>query len=218
VRYRFGEFELDVDTYALRRAGRAVRVIPKVFDVLRLLIEQRERLVTKQELLDSLWAGRQVGEGTIPWTISHARRALGQRRTDKRPIETVHGRGYRFVGEVEVLRGAAARPPAPVVAAQAQPAPSPFVGREQAMAALGARLAAAKAGGGALCALAGEGGIGKTRCMHELAALAREQGFAVWSGRSTEDTVAPVFWPWMQVLREVVRDRPALHEATDALL
>ena len=70
-----------------------------MFDVLRLLVEQRGRVVTKQELLDTLWPDRQVGEGTIPWTISHVRRALGQSRADKRPSETVHGRGYRFVGD-----------------------------------------------------------------------------------------------------------------------
>lgn len=119
VRYRFGEFELDLDLYAVRRAGRAVRVIPKVFDMLHLLVAQHGRVLTKQELLATLWADRQVGEGTIPWTINQARRALGQRRGDKRPIETVYGRGYRFVGQVEVLRLAAQRPPAPPSASSA---------------------------------------------------------------------------------------------------
>lgn len=217
VRYRFGEFELDLRCYALSRAGQALQVRPKVFDVLRHLIEHRGRVVTKQELLETVWADSQVDEVAVPWAISHARRALGQRSADKQPIETVHGRGYRFAAEVEVIQGNAVGPSA-APAARAQTPESPFVGRSKAMALLRARLAEAKQGRGGLCALVGEAGIGKTRCMEELAAVARADGFSVCVGRSTEDAVAPVFWPWVQVLHAIVRVRPALHPAADALL
>ena len=92
------------------------------------------------------------------------------------------------------------------------------MGRQQAMALLHTRLAEARTGRGSLAALVGEAGIGKTRCVDELAVRARDEGFALWSGRSTEDTVAPVFWPWMQVLRDIARERPALREAAQGLL
>ena len=105
IRYRFEEFELDLAAFTLERAGQKLPLTPKVFDLLRHLIEQRGRVVTKNELLNTLWADTAVTEGTIPWAISHVRTALGQRGRDKRPIETVYGRGYRFVSEVEVLRG-----------------------------------------------------------------------------------------------------------------
>lgn len=212
MRYRFGEIELDVDACTLSRAGSPLRVPPKVFDLLRYMIEQRGRLVTKRELLDTLWAGSYVSEVSVPWTVSHARRALGQSSGASEPIATVHGRGYRFVAEVEVI-GAPHAPQAPL-ATQTPPAAtdqpysqleSPFVGRERAMAAVRVSLLEAKAGRGSLCSIVGQAGIGKTRCMDELAKQARAEGFAVCIGRSTEDTVAPVFWPWAQVLRELAR-------------
>lgn len=219
VRYRFGELELDLNVYALTRAGRQLQMRPKAFDVLRFLIEHRGRVVTKDELLDAVWADSQVAEVAVPWTILHVRRVLGQSGADKHPIETVHGRGYRFVAEVEVLSARASEsPPAHGLPSQAFASESPFVGRQQAMALLYARLAEVKTGRGSLAALIGEAGIGKTRCADELAERARKEGFAVWSGRSTEDTVAPVFWPWAQVLRGIARERPSLRAAAEALL
>jgi DNA-binding winged helix-turn-helix (wHTH) protein/tetratricopeptide (TPR) repeat protein len=226
VRYRFGEFELDTEAQRMARAGAALQLWPKVFDVLRYLIEQRGRLVTKQELLDKLWPDSHVSEGSVPWTISHARRALGQRGGEKHPIETVHGRGYRFSAEVEVVRDSASRPPSamPPLAASATPLAElarrrPFVGRSQVMEALEARLRdATDAGRGAVCLLVGPAGIGKTRCMDELEARAHAAGFTVCAGRSLEDAWAPAFWPWVQVLRGVQRERPALAAGAEALL
>lgn len=219
VRYRFGEFELDTESYALTHSGQELRLRPKVFNVLRYLLEHHGRLVSKQELLDALWSGSHVDEVAIPWTISHARRALGQRSGDKQPIETVHGRGYRFTASVDVVERAAAE----TISADAhepeeQPPALPFVGRDDAMAQLQARLREAKAGRGGLSLLLGEAGIGKTRCMDELAVLARADGFTVWAGRSVEATWSPVFWPWVQIVRSAVLDRPALRDAGNALL
>jgi DNA-binding winged helix-turn-helix (wHTH) protein len=132
VRYRFGEFELDTERYAVVRAGKKLAVRPKVFDILRYLLERPERLVTKQELLDALWAGQHVSEASVPWTIGHARRLIGQRSSDKSPIETVHGRGYRWRAPVEVDAGKPFEAGAPAAVA-------PFVGREALMAALQGR-------------------------------------------------------------------------------
>jgi len=219
VRYRFGEFELDLDAYTLTRAGALLHIRRKAFDVLRFLIEQRRRVVTKEELLDAVWADSQVAQVAVPWTICHARRVLGQRTVDKYPIETMHGRGYRFVAVVEVLSARASAPPPADERPSQAPAPqTPFVGRQQAMALLHTRLAEARTGNGSLAALVGEPGIGKTRCVDELAAHACAQGFALFSGRSTEDTVAPVFWPWIQVLRDIASGRPGLREAAHGLL
>src|SRR6185295_18107818 len=100
VCYRFGEFALDLDAFVLRRGDLTLPLQPKVLDVLRYLIEHRGRMVPKSELLDALWKGEYVNDATISWSVSHIRRALGQQRADKHPIETVHGRGYRFTAEV----------------------------------------------------------------------------------------------------------------------
>ncbi|MFI5306365.1 MAG: ATP-binding protein, partial [Polyangiales bacterium] len=223
MRYRFGDVELDAATYALRRGGQEVALQPKVFDVLRYLIEHRDRLVSKAELLEAVWRGDHVNESAVPWSISHARTALGQERGSKAPIETVHGRGYRFVAAVESLQSLPA--PAPVVEAQVlQPATPvshggrPFVGRVDIMQRLRERLAEALQGRGCLCVLFGEAGMGKTRCAEELMAEAERLGASTWSGRSVEDAGEPVFWPWIQILREAVRERPDLRLLGEPLL
>src|SRR5690349_4222141 len=96
VWYVFGEHELDTEGFVLRRGDVELPLQPKVFDVLRYLVQQRGRLVTKSELLDQLWPNEDVNEAVVTWSISHIRRAFGQERAAKSPIETVHGRGYRF--------------------------------------------------------------------------------------------------------------------------
>lgn len=217
MRYRFGKFELDTEAYTLSRAGRVVPLRPKVFDVLRFLIERRTRMVTKQELLDTLWEGEHVTESVLPWAIAQVRRALGQQGRGKTPIETFYGRGYRWRARVEVLQEQ------PVIAAPSRNAaePSsevlPFVGRSEVMERLRERLAAAQAGRGGLCLLVGEAGIGKTRCMDELVSTAESLSFSVWSGRATEDPWAPALWPWTEVLRNAARDRDSRDRAGELL-
>jgi DNA-binding winged helix-turn-helix (wHTH) protein len=222
VRYRFGKLELDAATYTLSRAGRALALQPKVFDVLRYLIEHRDRVVSKDELLESVWRGEHVNESAVPWSISHVRSALGQRRGSKQPIETVHGRGYRFAIEVEVLSSSVPPAAAPVLASLAPIASAsntpPFVGREDAMRRLCARLEEAAAGSGRICLLCGEPGIGKTRCSEEMLLLAAQHGFHALIGRSFEDAGEPVFWPFIQIVREALRVLPELRDAGDPLL
>ncbi len=209
----FGPFELDVAACELRRDGRSVPLQPRVFDTLRYLVEHRDRLVAKQELIDALWGGQQLNAVAVPWSISHARKALNQQGNEDKYIETVRGRGYRFVAEVREVSArtataAVAAITAPESEAAAAPparASDPFVGREQVMQQLMAALEVSRGGHGRLVLLSGEAGIGKTRCMAELSTLARERGFSVWSGRCL-DGAAPAFWPFIQVLRDACAD------------
>jgi pimeloyl-ACP methyl ester carboxylesterase/DNA-binding winged helix-turn-helix (wHTH) protein len=101
VRYAFEHHELDVDTFELRREGMAVQIEPQVFDVLVHLIRHRDRVVTKEELLDSVWGDRFVSESALTSRLKAARRAIGDDGRAQRCIRTVHGRGYRFVAPVE---------------------------------------------------------------------------------------------------------------------
>lgn len=98
--FRFGEYELDLDRYELRRGGDVIKTEPRVLELLHYLIEQRERVVPKEELLDTVWGGTIVSESALTSTIRDARRALGDSPTDPRWIKTVYGRGLRFVGDV----------------------------------------------------------------------------------------------------------------------
>jgi DNA-binding winged helix-turn-helix (wHTH) protein len=96
---RFDDCELDTGRFELRRAGAAVPVEPQVFDLLRLLIENRERIVTKDELFETVWDGRIVSDATLNSRINAARKAIGDNGTNQRLIRTAPRRGFRFIGE-----------------------------------------------------------------------------------------------------------------------
>ena len=100
VAYSFGDVELDTTTYELRRAGRRVPLEPQAFDVLTYLVQHRERVVPKEELMDQVWGGRFVSESAVTSRIKQARRAIGDTGEAQRLIRTVHGRGYHFVAAV----------------------------------------------------------------------------------------------------------------------
>jgi pimeloyl-ACP methyl ester carboxylesterase/DNA-binding winged helix-turn-helix (wHTH) protein len=101
VIYGFGECELDLARYQLRRAGADIPVEPQVFDVLALLIRERERVVPKEEILDAVWGDRFVSESALTSRIKAVRRAIGDDGRRQQLIRTVHGRGYQFVGHVD---------------------------------------------------------------------------------------------------------------------
>lgn len=98
--YRFGEFELNGDCRELRRAGMTIPCEPQVFDLLGLLIEQRDRVVSKTEIVDTVWNGRIVSDAAVSSRVMAARKALGDDGRRQTLIKTVHGTGFRFVGTV----------------------------------------------------------------------------------------------------------------------
>jgi pimeloyl-ACP methyl ester carboxylesterase/DNA-binding winged helix-turn-helix (wHTH) protein len=98
--YSFGEYELDTRLHELRRGSERVHVEPQVFDVLAHLISRRDRVVTKDELLDQVWGHRYVAPTTLNSRIKAARQAVDDDGTDQRVIRTIHGRGFRFVDDV----------------------------------------------------------------------------------------------------------------------
>ncbi len=109
-----GEYELDVPRVELRRNGESLPIQPLVFDLLRYLIDHRERVVSKDELFDALWGDRVVTEGSLTGRVKTARKLLGDDGGAQSMIRTVHGRGYQFVGPVVVSsedRAAAADTP-----------------------------------------------------------------------------------------------------------
>ncbi|MGH8070813.1 MAG: tetratricopeptide repeat protein [Candidatus Entotheonellia bacterium] len=101
MRYLFGDYALDTRRCELRRTGTLIKLRPKVFDVLTYLIAHRDRVITRQELLEHLWPQQFVGEATLNSCIMEARQAVGDTGQAQRLIQTLHGRGYRFVAAVE---------------------------------------------------------------------------------------------------------------------
>lgn len=101
MRYTFGDLVLDTDRYLLERGGEPQHVQPQVFDVLGHLLAHRDRVVPKTELLDTVWGDRFVSESTLTSRIKAARRVVGDDGIAQTVIKTVHGRGYRWVADVE---------------------------------------------------------------------------------------------------------------------
>ena len=100
--FRFGAYEVDLVRQELRRAGAVVPVEPQVFDVLAYLLRHRDRIVSKDELFESVWQWRIVSDAALNSRISAARRAIGDDGNTQALIRTAHKRGFRFVGDVHV--------------------------------------------------------------------------------------------------------------------
>jgi DNA-binding winged helix-turn-helix (wHTH) protein len=209
VPWSFGDCELDPDRLELRRGGKPVEIQPKPLEFLFYLVRNRERAVSKRELLGALWPDTAVTENSLARVASLARLAIGDRDGGGERIRTLQRRGYRFEGEVEAK--AAERTPALAggAAKAARPPADPFVGREALLDALDRAWASAEGGVGQIVLLHGEPGIGKTRTAAELAAHVRGAGGSVAVGRCPAARGAPAFWPWVQVLRELVTEEHA---------
>lgn len=99
--YRFDDFLVDPDTWKLCKNGDEVHVEPIVLKLLIYLISHRDRLVTRQELMDTVWGDTVISEAALSKAIARLRKALGDDPAVPRYLETVHSQGYRFVAEVE---------------------------------------------------------------------------------------------------------------------
>lgn len=99
--YRFENFVLDTDRRELRRDEVLLSIEPQVFDLLAFLVDNRDRVVSKDNLLDSVWGGRIVSESTLASRINTARRVIGDSGREQRLIRTIFGKGIRFIGMVQ---------------------------------------------------------------------------------------------------------------------
>jgi DNA-binding winged helix-turn-helix (wHTH) protein/TolB-like protein/Tfp pilus assembly protein PilF len=99
--YTFGEFQLDTAEHALRQGTEQIPLTHKAIELLILLVERRGQTVTKNELMDTLWRDTYVDENNLAVTVMMLRKAFGETAFDKKFIETVPKRGYRFVAETQ---------------------------------------------------------------------------------------------------------------------
>jgi DNA-binding response OmpR family regulator len=118
--YHFGNYELDAQRCELRCAGQQVAVEPKVFAVLVYLIEHRDRVVTKEELLEQCWSGTFVSEAALTRCLAKVRKTVQSEPAGLPVIKTHYGRGYCFVAQVTVLPHA---PSPPFIAATHEATP-----------------------------------------------------------------------------------------------
>lgn len=187
MRYVFGDFELDTQRYELRQADVTRALEPQGFKVLAYLVEQRDRVVSKSELLERLWPHQYVSEATLTQRLVAVRRALGDDGRRQRYIRTVHGRGYRFVATVVEPSEGVLPEPSVTLEPAALPLPAGdrhglLIGREAELARLQMCLAQALQGERQIVFLSGEAGIGKTTLVDAFIEQA-QANTAVWIGR-----------------------------------
>ena len=101
MRLVFGDFELDSATAELTKNGAPVAVEKQAFDLLLLLADNAERVLSKEEIIEKVWDGRFISDSSISTAVKQARRAVDDDGAAQRVIKTVHGRGFRFVADVK---------------------------------------------------------------------------------------------------------------------
>jgi len=169
--YRFEDYELDTALFELRHDGQPCKLEPQVFTVLAYLIEHRDHVVTKDELLDHVWPEQFVSEVTLHHRLMAARKAVGDSGRAQRLIKTLHGRGYHFIAKVTTTKDSPIEASettsrlTPIPASMpfpAAPLPGLLGAREAELAQLQQALAHALQGERRVVFVTGEAGMGKT--------------------------------------------------------
>ena len=119
MQFQFGDYSLDVERRELRRGAELVAMEPQVFDLLVFLVQNRERVVTKDDLIAAVWRGRIVSESTLTSRINAVRKAVGDSGEQQSLVRTIARKGFRFVGAVGELAKPDPKPNADVAKASA---------------------------------------------------------------------------------------------------
>jgi DNA-binding winged helix-turn-helix (wHTH) protein/tetratricopeptide (TPR) repeat protein len=219
---RFDRFRFDRANQRLDDPAGAIRLNPKAFEVLSVLIERPGQLVLKDQLLDAVWPDTHVADGVLKVCMAEIRKALGDSATAPRFIETVHRRGYRFVAKVADADSANAAavgaersgarahslcawPPGGLPTGQA---PAGLVGRGGEIELLEERLARALRGERQVVFVTGEAGAGKTALVeHFVAGVAERQTLAITGSQCLEQLgSAEAYMPVLEAVGRLVRE------------
>jgi DNA-binding winged helix-turn-helix (wHTH) protein/predicted ATPase len=195
----FAPFHVDLGAERLWQGTEPVRLTAKAFAVLCYLVEHAGQLVTKDDLFAAVWESAYVSEAALAVCIGEIRRALGDVAQTRQYLETVRGRGYRFVAPITAPPAA----PEPVVAVTR---PGPLVGQEVAWAELQQRWVQARQGVRQVVFVTGEAGIGKTTLVDAFAAHVATG--RVWDGRGQcieQHGVGEAYLPLLEALGRLGR-------------
>jgi DNA-binding winged helix-turn-helix (wHTH) protein len=96
--FAFGDHVLEIERRELRRSGAPVALPPQIFDLIVYLVQNRDRVVSKDDLLEAVWSGRIVSDSAVTTAINAARKAIGDNGEKQTLIRTIHRKGIRFVG------------------------------------------------------------------------------------------------------------------------
>jgi DNA-binding winged helix-turn-helix (wHTH) protein/predicted ATPase len=216
--YVFGDYTLDTQRYELRRRGTRLPLRPKVFQMLVYLIEQRHRVVTRDEVLAQVWPNQCVGDETLTSCVKAARRAVGDSGRTQRVIQTVHRRGLRFVAEATTVSGPPAPPIAPPQALILTSTGSPpaVVGREAELTTLHQWYATARQGRRQVGFIAGAAGMGKTALVETFVAqIETEAAVRIGHGQCIEQYgTGEAYLPILEALGRLCRGPEGVHVLT----
>ncbi|HTU61243.1 MAG TPA: AAA family ATPase, partial [Polyangiales bacterium] len=182
----------------LRRGAEPVRVDPQQLDLLAMFLHNPGALMSRQQIIESVWEGRLISDSVLSVAIAKLRKVLGKPLDGGDYIESRYGRGYRFLGEVKRT----AVPVAPLLASAAQPR-TLIVGRNDELDQLRGAAERAWAGRGRMVLLTGEAGIGKTRLAECLDECVRDEARALTLWARCQPDVSTPLWPIRQVVREL---------------
>jgi len=193
----FPPFRLDRENAQLWRGGQEIRLRRKTFDVLLYLVDHPGQLVTKAALLDAIWADVTVSNSMPATCVAELRRALGDEAKVPRLVETVHGRGYRFIAKLKTSESLAQ--PSPQIGAK-----TIMVGRSDELAQLRSRYSRVVEGQRQVIFVTGEAGIGKSTFVHAfLDSMAQQGSVRIARGQCVQQYGAGE--PYMPVLEGISR-------------
>ena len=216
--FRVDRCTVDTTAFELRRDEEIVAVQPQVFDLLILLLENRHRVVTKDEIFERIWKNRIVSDAALSSRIKTLRKALGDDGTEQGCIRTIHRRGFRLVATVEEI-GALSVSQLPGSASESIPVPvvPDFVGREQELALLRALLDRSCSGRRQIVFVTGEAGIGKSALVSTFlsspiaqarASIAHAQCIELYG---TSEPYLPIFEAMQRLGAEIGIDKLAIY-------
>ena len=125
MQFHFSDYVLDAGRRELRCGDRSIDVEPQVLDLLIYLLRNNDRVITKDDLIDSVWEGRIVSDTTLTSRIYAARRAIGDDGRNQTLIRTIARKGLRFIGEVRIQQDDEAAPATELPSTEASPLAQP---------------------------------------------------------------------------------------------
>lgn len=196
---RFGDFEINLDLHTLSRGDENIEIGAKPLRVLIYLIENRHRVVSREDLRERVWKVESLSDSTIPTAVMSIRKALGEAPDTPRFISSNRGRGYRFVGKIRSSADLSAR------RREESTSELPFVGRESQIREIQDTLRCVRSlTEGRLVIVTAEGGAGKTRLLSELVRRLGDE-VHVASTHAPPRHGAPSLWPWRRLIESAIR-------------
>ncbi len=195
----FGPFQLDLANRLLLHDGQPLKVRPKTFAVLVLLVERAGQIVSRDEIFNGVWSDISVQDQVLTTSITELRRLFRDTRKSAQFIETIHGRGVRFTAAVTNVL---ATPSEANAAADTTGSPrTALIGRESVIRALERTFEESLHGDARIALVQGAAGIGKSRLLEEIATRAQHRGAMVLRASADSGQHRPSYWIWSQLVR-----------------